>query len=43
MRESSVGCPKDPTCGLKGGFLGRSPSSELPPGESPCCLPSNGC
>ncbi len=42
MRKSSDGHLKDPTCGLKGGFLVRSPLGELPPGESIGCLASNG-
>jgi hypothetical protein len=37
-----VGHPNDPTCGLNGGLLGRSPLSELPPSEFLGCLPSVG-
>jgi len=42
MRESSASHPKDPTCGLKGSFLGGSPSSELLLGESLGCPPFGG-
>jgi hypothetical protein len=37
-----VGHPKDATSGLKGGSLGESPLSELPPGESLSYLPFGG-
>jgi hypothetical protein len=42
MHMSDLGHPKDPTCGLKGGFLGRSFLGELLLGESLGCPPSNG-
>jgi hypothetical protein len=34
MHESNVGHPKGPISGLKGGFPGKSPPSELPLSES---------
>jgi hypothetical protein len=42
MRKSSVGHPKDPTGGLKGGFLGGSLLGELLPSEFLGCLPFDG-
>jgi hypothetical protein len=37
-----VSHPKDPTCGLKGGSLGKSPLGEFLLGESLGCLPFDG-
>jgi hypothetical protein len=34
MCRLGAGHPKDPTCGLKGGFISESPPGELPPNES---------
>jgi hypothetical protein len=42
MHGSSVGHPKGPISGLKGGSLGGFPSNELLPNESPHCFPSDG-
>ncbi len=42
MRGLGVGYLKDPTCGLKGHFLGESPLSELPLGQFLGCLPFDG-
>jgi hypothetical protein len=42
MCKSGASHPKDPIGGMKDGPPGRSPLSELPLGESPGCLPSNG-
>jgi hypothetical protein len=42
MRGSSVGHPKGPTCGLKGGSPGESPLDELALGEFASCPPSSG-
>jgi hypothetical protein len=42
MHGSGVGNPKDPTSGLNGRPLGRSPPNELPLGEFPSCLPFDG-
>jgi len=42
MCGSSVGHPKDPTGGLKGGFPSESPMGELPLSEFPSCPPSSG-
>ncbi len=39
---SSVGHPKGLASGLKGGFLGRSPSGQLLLGESSGCPPFDG-
>ncbi len=41
MRKSNVGHPKDPTNGVKGGSLSRSPPCELLLGESLGCPPSD--
>ncbi len=42
IRGASVNHPNDPTCGLKGGPLGRCPPDELPPSESLGCPPFGG-
>jgi len=42
MCGSSVGYPKDPISGLKGGSPGESPPNELPLSEFLGCPPSNG-
>jgi hypothetical protein len=43
MCESNAGHPIDPTSGLKGGFPGGSPSSELSLGQSLGYPSSDGC
>jgi hypothetical protein len=42
MHRLGASHPKDPICGLKGGFPSKSPPNELPWGESPNCLPFGG-
>ncbi len=42
MRGLGVSHPNDPISGLNGGSPSGYLSSELPLGESPGCLPSNG-
>jgi hypothetical protein len=42
MHRSGVGHPKDPTCGLKGGFPGGFFLGELLLDESLGCPPSSG-
>ncbi len=41
MHRLGANHPNHLTCGFNGGLLGGSPPSELPPNESPSCLPSS--